>query len=119
MKKLFISCPMKGRTEENIRTSMDRMHRVAELVFDQELEVIQFYIDETAPENVNPAIWYLGESIKRLAEADYFIGIDYSSEFKGCNHERDVAYAYGIPVTMVNTDRFMPDVREIELANDL
>lgn len=25
MKKLFISCPMKGRTEENIRKSMERM----------------------------------------------------------------------------------------------
>lgn len=27
MKKLFISCPMKGRTEENIRKSMEKMHR--------------------------------------------------------------------------------------------
>lgn len=40
MKKLFISCPMKGRTEENIKKSMDKMHKLAEIMFEQELEVI-------------------------------------------------------------------------------
>lgn len=44
MKKLFISCPMKGRTEENISKSMDQMHKIAEIIFDQELEAIPTYI---------------------------------------------------------------------------
>lgn len=35
MKKLFISCPMKGRTEENIRKTMDKMHKIAEAMFEQ------------------------------------------------------------------------------------
>lgn len=43
MKKLFISCPMKGRTEENIRKSMEKMHKIAEAVFEQELEVIPLH----------------------------------------------------------------------------
>ena len=34
---------------------------------------------------MNEALWYLGESIKKLSEADYFIGIfDEAREFRGC-----------------------------------
>ena len=29
MKKVFISCPMKGRTTENIQKTMDKMHKCA------------------------------------------------------------------------------------------
>ena len=114
MKKLFISVPMKGRTEENIKNSMARMHKIAELVFDQELEVIQSYIPDNAPENTNRSIWYLGESIKMMSEADYFVGIGYSECFKGCQIEKDVAAAYGIPFTTVQVEEMMPDAAEIE-----
>ena len=37
MKKLFISCPMKGRTNENIEISIEKMHKMAEIIFDQPL----------------------------------------------------------------------------------
>lgn len=114
MKKLFISCPMKGRTEENIKNSMARMHKIAELVFDQELEVIDTYIPDSAPEGVNRGVWYLGESIKRMAEADYFIGIRYSEAFRGCGVEQEVAEAYKIPTTYVGINEMMPDAAEIE-----
>lgn len=114
MKKLFISCPMKGRTEENIRDSMDRMHKIAEIIFDQKLEVIETYIPGTAPENVNRSIWCLGESIKKMAEADYFIGINYSDVFKGCMIEYEVARSYNIPNTTVYVCDMMPDASAIE-----
>ena len=114
MKKLFISCPMRGRTEENIENSMTRMHKIAELVFDQELEAIDTYIPDEAPEGVNRKIWYLGESIKRMADADYFIGIGYSEVFNGCEIEHAVARAYGITETTVNMCDMMPDAAEIE-----
>lgn len=96
MKKLFISCPMKGRTEENIRKSMEEMHKIAEVVFKQELEVIPSYIEDYPPKDSHEAVWYLGESIKLLSQADYFIGTD-SYEFAGCNIERDAARSYRIP----------------------
>ena len=75
MKKLFISCPMKDRTEENIRKSMEKMHKIAEIIFDQELEVIPTYINDNPPENNHEAIWYLGKSIELLAQADFYIGV--------------------------------------------
>ena len=113
MKKLFISCPMKGRTEEDIRNSMDRLHKLAELVFNQELEVIPSYIPNHAPDACIRPVWYLGESIKLLSEADYFVGV-YTDHFKGCNIEHSVARAYGIPSYCIGLDQFMPDAAQIE-----
>lgn len=117
MKKLFISCPMKGRTEENIRNSMERMHKIAEATFGEELEVIPSYIEHTPPVDCKQAVWYLGESIKKLSEADYFIGIRYESAFTGCCVERQVAESYGIPSTFVDICIVMPDAWEIANRN--
>lgn len=114
MKKLFISCPMKGRTEENIKNSMERMHKMAEIVFNQELEVIPTYIEDNPPENNNQAVWYLGKSIQLLSEADFFIGIHWSEYYNGCQVERDVARRYGIKSTFVDIEEFMPDAMEVE-----
>ena len=112
-KKLFISCPMKGRTEEAIRHDTDRMHKMAEIVFDQELEVIPTYTKHDPPENVNKAIYCLGESIKKMSEADYFIGTNYLETFHGCEIEASVARLYGIPSAHVDPEVMMPDVYEL------
>lgn len=114
-KKLFISCPMKGRTEENIKNTMNRLHKLAEVVFDQELEVIQSYIPGNAPDAANRPVWYLGESIKLLSEADYFVGV-YTGYFKGCRIEQEVARFYGIPSYCIDLDRVAPDAHQIEAA---
>lgn len=116
MKKLFISCPMRGRTAENIKDSMERMHKIAELMFGEELEPIQSYFEnETPPENVNERIWYLGKSLELLAEADYFIGPDWCGDiFKGCDVERQVARDYMIPMATINAYTLMPDLRGVE-----
>lgn len=117
MKKLFISCPMKGRTEENIRNSMERMHKIAEATFGEELEVIPSYIEHTPPENTKQAVWYLGEAIKKMSEADYFIGVGYSEVFTGCHMEYRVAMEYGIPYINVDMRFVMPDAWEIQNRN--
>ena len=102
MKKLFISCPMKGRTKENIKKSMEQMHKIAEIVFDQKLEVIPTYIEDAPPKDSHEAVWYLGKSIQLMAEADFFIGVRYTEIFKGCNIENDVANAYRIPTIHID-----------------
>ena len=115
MKKLFISCPMKGRTEENIKKSMEKMHKMAEIIFDQELEVLPTYIEEEPPEGTaNRGVWYLGKSIEMLAEADFFIGVGYSDFFKGCEIECAVARSYGIRMANVEMHEVMPDAVQIE-----
>ena len=107
MKKLFISCPMAGRTEENIRKSIDRMHRIAEAVFNEELEVIESYIPDHAPDTKHDRIWHLGESIKMMADADYFIGVS-GYKFAGCSFERSIAERHGIKGYVI-PERFIAD----------
>ena len=109
-KKLFISCPMNGRTEENIKKSMVKMHKIAEAVFEQELDVIDTYIEEDPPEGFNSGVWYLGKSIEMMAEADYFIGMDRCGIYKGCSLETKIAYDYHIPMfTLTDEDLIMAD----------
>lgn len=110
MKKLFISCPMKGRTEENIRKSLYKMHKIAEAVFEQELEVIPTYTEDNPPENAKQAIWHLGKSIQRMAEADCFVGPLYASDFNGCTVEKLAARLYGIPSYELEMEIIAPDI---------
>lgn len=113
MKKLFISCPMRGRTNEAIAKSRERMKRIAEAVFGEELEVIDSIVSETPPKDAKERIWYLGKSVQKIAEADFFIGIGYSEYFLGCHMERSIAQQYGIPVFEVPLYIF-PDALELE-----
>lgn len=96
MKKLFVSVPMKGRTEEEIKASIQKMKKIAEICEGEELELIDSYIEDNLPKGNNEAIFYLGESIKKLAQADVFVGICESYEWSGCRIENITAESYGI-----------------------
>ena len=121
MKKLFISVPMKGRTEENIRTSIEKMHKIAETIFNKELEVIPSYIDDKPPKNSNEEIWYLGRSIQLMSEADYFIGTHICGrQYGGCRIEFMVANDYNIPMLVIGEEEaryIMPDLFETSITD--
>ena len=105
MKKLFISCPMRGLTDEMIKANREKMHKIAEIVFDQELEVIPSYIvPEEVPEGVMTPLWCLGRSIQMMAEADYYIGVNafYDCDYSGCDIENNVAHSYGLRTYFVD-----------------
>lgn len=101
MKKLFASVPMKGRTEEEIKASIQKMKKIAEIYEGEELELIDSYIEDNPPKDSKEAVWYLGESLKKLAQADVFIGIDEAYDWNGCYIERETAQRYGIKVYMI------------------
>lgn len=96
MKKLFVSVPMKGRTEDEIKASIQKMKKIAEIYEGEELELIDSYIEDNPPKGSKEAIWFLGESIKKLAKADVFVGIQGHYEWSGCHVEFITAQAYGI-----------------------
>lgn len=96
MKKLFVSVPMKGRTEEEIKASIQKMKKIAEIYEGEELELIDSYIEDNPPKDSKEAVWYLGESLKKLAQADVFIGINDAWDWNRCYIENDVASRYGI-----------------------
>lgn len=111
MKKLFISCPMKGRSEENIKKSREKMRQLAEIIFDQELEVIPSYVKDNPPSDSKEAVYYLGKSLQLLSQADYYIGVD-TFNFTGCYIENQVARGYHIPSFTVELSIAAPDVQE-------
>lgn len=96
MKKLFVSVPMKGRTEEEIKASIQKMKKIAEIYEGEELELIDSYIEDNPPKDSKEAVWYLGESLKKLAQADVFMGICESYNWNGCEIERNTAERYDI-----------------------
>ena len=58
MKRLFVSQPMNGKTDEEIL--QERMVAVekAKVILDDDVELIDSYIEEDAPEGYNPGLWY-------------------------------------------------------------
>lgn len=40
MAKLFVSCPMRGRTERQIRDTINQLCDIAEAIFNEKFEVI-------------------------------------------------------------------------------
>lgn len=96
MKKLFVSVPMKGRTEEEIKASIQKMKKVAEIYEGEELELIDSYVEDNPPKGNKEAVWYLGESLKKLAQADVFMGICENYDWNGCCIEMETADKYGI-----------------------
>lgn len=118
MKKLFVSCPIKGRTFENVCTSIKKMHQIAEIVFDEELEVINSaWANELKESNISD----LARHIADMGKADYFIGIEFEDHWKTCCIESYVAQKYGIKSVYVNPRDLMPDIYEVkntELADE-
>lgn len=94
MKKLFISQPMRGKTDEEILAERERAIKNAVECLREPVEVIDSFF-QSAPVDAKP-LWYLGESLKLLAEADvaYFV-YDWENA-RGCVIENICAGKYGI-----------------------
>lgn len=119
MKKLFVSVPMKGRTEEEIKASIQKMKKIAEACEGEELELIDSYVEDNAPKNNNPAIWYLGKSLEKLSEADIFIGIEDDYNWTGCCTERMIANRYDIKSYHVPADCVISNYWEVRKNADV
>ena len=107
--KLFISCPMKGRTEENIKKSFEVMQRIAEAYTGETLEVVNPHEPKTFESDAD-RIRSLSDSIKLMAEADYFITFENYFEYRGCSVENQVAALYGLKRVLAMTKLAAPDV---------
>lgn len=117
MNKVFISCPMKGRKEEDIKKTIGKMHRIAEVMFGEKLEPVDNFLTkgDAAPTD-SMRIWLLGEVIKKMASCKYYIGIETamirncSSRFPGCLIENSVSLHYGLKDYRVSPEFVAPDL---------
>lgn len=101
MKKLFISQPMRGKTDEEILKERNALIAEAEKIAREDLEVIDSFFTD-APKNkdniVTEPVWWLGKSLMKLSEADAVIFGDNWQNFNGCFIEHEVCERYGIEI---------------------
>ena len=94
MKKLFISQPMKGKTDEEILKEREKPIRSAEKQVNETVEVIDSFF-QAAPADAKP-LWFLGKSLELLASADVAYFAKGWNEARGCKIEHTCAVEYGI-----------------------
>lgn len=94
MKKLFISQPMGGKTDEEILAVRKQAIEKASELVGEPVEVIDSFF-QSAPVGAKP-LWFLGKSLELLADADVAYFAPGWNDARGCIIEHDCAIAYGI-----------------------
>lgn len=99
MKKIMISQPMRGKTNEQIRE--ERKNIVRELA-NEGHEVIDTVIDEEPPKDIDEAIYYLSKSVEFIGKVDCVYFMKGWEKARGCKIEHEVAVEYGKKVYYEN-----------------
>lgn len=122
-KNIFISQPMSGKSEEEIlatrQKEIDKIHQL----FDAdgvEINIIDSYIDdatrkhfeERLTDDINWNIYWLSQSLQKLALADTIWLCEGWERSKGCNIELECATRYGISIMYpeFTLKRIYPDI---------
>ena len=95
MKKLFISQPMRDKTDEEIKAERERIVKAVTERFG-EVEVIDSFF-ESAPHDARP-LWFLGKSLELLSTADCAYFAEGWKDYRGCKIEHECAVQYGIDI---------------------
>lgn len=96
MKKLFISQPMKDKTDEEILAVRAKAIESAERELGEPVEVIDSFF-QNAPHDARP-LWYLAKSLELLSTADVAYFAKDWEQYRGCRIENECAIEYGIDV---------------------
>lgn len=94
MKKLFISQPMRGKSDEEILMEREKAIKAAEELVGEPVEVIDSFF-RNAPADAKP-LWFLGKSLELLAGADVAYFAPGWEETRGCKIEHTCAVEYGM-----------------------
>lgn len=95
MKKLFISQPMRGKSDEEILATREKAIESAKLMLETEdVEVIDSFF-QNAPADAKP-LWFLGKSLELLAGADVAFFAKGWEDARGCRIEKMCAIEYGV-----------------------
>ncbi len=91
-KKVFISVPMGDRSIDDIKYSLEKMHKLAEIIFDQPLEPYDGLIENDMITIVakNQAVYNLQNALSNMVDVDYYIGIHDAPINSGCYIENMV-----------------------------
>ena len=95
MTKFFISQPMRGKTDDEIKAERQSIIEKINELFSAftKIEIIDSFF-QGAPAKATP-LWFLGESIKLLGEADIVVFAKGWNKTNGCCIEHECADRYG------------------------
>ena len=96
MKKLFISQPMRGKSDEEILETREQAIKEARKLVGDPVEVIDSFF-QSAPADARP-LWFLGKSLELMATADVAYFAEGWQDARGCRIEHEAAVAYGLDV---------------------
>ena len=98
--RLFISQPMRGKTNEQIEREREELVEIAEAVYfgHGRVEVIDSFFkgELTIPDGAQAPLYHLGKSLELLATADVAIFAKDWREARGCRIEHECAKQYGV-----------------------
>ena len=95
MLKVFISLPMNGKSNEQIKAEQQEILKKLPKT-DQEIELLNSVIDEWAPGDSNPGLWYLAKSIEIMSRADIVMFAPDWKTARGCIVEEMCADRYNL-----------------------
>lgn len=96
MKKIFISQPMKDRTDEQILEERNRIASIVETVLEEPVEVIDSFLKDSPHETL--PLWRLGKSIQLMSTADIVVFNGRWNKYRGCSIEHECAVQYGMRI---------------------
>lgn len=98
MKKVMISQPMKGKTNEQIKKEREELVKELQEAGYEVLDTVF----ENAPADEDVAIYILSQSIRYLGKADMIVFMKGWEKARGCKIEHQVAVEYGKEITYCN-----------------
>lgn len=92
--KVFISQPMRGKTDMEITKERNKTISTAKELYGEDVEVIDSFF-QSAPTDAKP-LWFLGKSLELLSGADIAVFCPRWEDARGCRIEHDCCVEYGI-----------------------
>lgn len=121
MKKVFISLPVEGRTDENVKKSVENVKRIVRAYYPRER--LKF-VDNIVAINFNhndykkQSILRLSKSIEKLVDVDLFVTVNQYWKFPDCDTEMHVAGVYCIKILTINPEFVCEDWEELSKSVD-
>ena len=96
MIKLFISQPMRDKTNEQIEAERKTAIETVKKIYGEDVEIIDSFFKD-APHEAKP-LWFLGKSFELLSTADVAYFCKDWEKYRGCKMEHSACAEYGIKI---------------------
>ena len=102
MHKIFISQPMRGLTDDEIKANRKKAIDLITVKYNGDVEFIDSFIEGNVPKTNNIAAYYLGKSIEMMADAEAVAFLPGFEKARVCMIEYTVARSYVYTIIMID-----------------